>query len=167
MSIKTFWLIFLKILGIWLVIDALDVLPTFVSSLMFFRSEDTSIVMMQIGMALISVAFYLFVLWIFIFKTSWIINVLELDKGFAEERFNSEVKNSTILSIATIVVGGLLLIEALPALCMQIINYFRDIRVFSNSDAAGWIIFHFVRVLIGYWLMTNSKVVINFIEKNK
>ena len=41
MSIKTFWTILLKILGIWLVIDSFVVIPQFFSALFLSMSYNT------------------------------------------------------------------------------------------------------------------------------
>ncbi|MFA5540565.1 MAG: hypothetical protein WC984_02725, partial [Bacteroidales bacterium] len=66
---------------------------------------------------------------------------------------------------ATIVIGGLILVDALPMLCKQIFTFIQQKSVFREDPQFNWVIFYLVKAIIGYLLMTNSKTVINYIDK--
>jgi hypothetical protein len=101
-----------------------------------------------------------------VFNSDWLIDKLKLDKGFQEEKIDINITLKTVLTIATIVLGGLILVDALPMLCKQIIAFMQQQSMLREAPQFSWIIFYFVKALIGYLLMTNSKVVNGFIAKH-
>ena len=108
---------------------------------------------------------YLFILRLFVFKTAWLIDKLHLDKGFDEEKIDLNVQLSTVLTVTTIVIGGLMFVDSLPQFCKQTFVFFQQKNMFRESPTSGWIIFHLVKTILGYLLMTNSKQVVAFIDK--
>jgi len=166
MTIRTFWTIFIKILGIWLVLDSVTVIPQFISTLFYTDPSDTGEgFALSIALLLLTIGVYLFILRLFVFKTSWLIDKLHLDKGFDEEKIDLNVQLSTVLIVSTIVIGGLMFVEGLPQLCKQTFVFFQQKNIFRESPTAGWIIFYLVKTVLGYLLMTNSKQVVAFIVK--
>lgn len=168
MSIRTFWTIFIKILGIWLVLDCFSIIAQGISTVIFTNSDDDLEIFGGILISIMmTLGIYVFILWLFVFKTSWIIDQLNLEKGFTEEKIELNIERSTILNIAIIVIGGLMFINALPEFCMQILNYIQQKNMLIESVSAGWIFFHLVEIIIGYLLMTKSQNVVKFIEKQR
>lgn len=166
MTIKTFWTIFLKILGIWLILDSVTVIPQFFSTLFFLDPNDTAQnFALTAALLVLTIGIYIFILRLFVFKTAWIIDKLNLDKGFNEEKIDINVQLSTIMTVSTIVIGGLLFIDSLPQLCKQTFVFFQEKFVFRESPISEWLIFYLVKTILGYQLMTNSKKVIAFIDK--
>ena len=94
MTIRTFWTILLKILGISLVLRGVDVilnlisiLSSTLSAMSYSDIEYNTLELIGYIAAIFGVVIiYAFILWLFVFKTSWIINKLRLEKGFIEER---------------------------------------------------------------------------------
>ena len=119
MTIKTFWLILLKTLGIILVVSAVSVLANTFSTLSYIYKGDLTSVVYVIVAVIATVLLYFLVLWLFVFKTSWLIDKLSLEKGFDEEKIDLNIRPSTILRIATIVTGGIMVVNNLPFLCKE------------------------------------------------
>ena len=166
MTIRTFWTIFIKILGIWLVLDCVTVIPQFISTLFNTDSNDTGQdFALSIVLLLLTIGSYLFILRLFVFKTAWLIDKLHLNKGFDEEKIDLNIQLSSILTVTTIVIGGLMFVDSLPQLCKQTFVFFQQKNRFSESPTSGWIIFHLAKTILGYLLMTNSKQVVSFIDK--
>lgn len=168
MTIRTFWTILIKILGISLVLSSLTVISQFLAALPFFGNnynDNISGIGLIIGLLFLTIALYILVLWLFVFKTAWLIDKLHLDKGFTEEKIDLNIKQSTVLTIAVIVVGGLIFVDSFPQLCRQIFVFFQQKNIFREDPKSGWIIFQTVKTIIGYLLMTNGSSVIRFIEK--
>ena len=166
MTIRTFWTIFIKILGIWLVLDSVTVIPQFFSTLFYVDPNDTAqSFSLTAALLLLTIGIYIFILRLFVFKTAWLIDKLHLDKGFDEEKIDLNVQLSTVLTVTTIVIGGLMFVDSLPQLCKQTFVFFQQKNMFRESPTSGWIIFHLVKTILGYLLMTNSKQVVAFIEK--
>jgi len=168
MTIRTFWTLFFKILGIWLILSGLTIIPQFITTLAFFgdNSHENLFVTFYISaVLLLTIGIYFVIMKLFVFNSSWLIDKLKLDKGYQEEKLDLNIKLNTILSIATIVIGGLILVNTLPMLCRQIFMFIQLKTVFRQDPQFGWIIFYSVKALIGYLLMTNSNIVINYIAK--
>ena len=166
MTIRTFWTIFIKILGIWLVLGSVTVIPQFfLTSISVGSNKTAENFALVAALLLLTIGIYIFILQLFVFKTSWLIDKLHLDKGFDEEKLDLNVQLSTVLTVTTIVLGGLMFVDSLPQLCKQTFKFFQEGDIFSESPTSGWIIFHFVNTILGYLLMTNSKQVVEFIHK--
>jgi hypothetical protein len=164
MSIKTFWTMLIKILGIWLILRFFSV-----SSSMFLLvpcETPSAQDILGIIVSIVSIlAIYGIILWLFVFKSSWLIDKLRLDKGFTEEKIDLNVQCSTVLTIAVIIIGGIMLIDSVPELCRQIFIFIKQKYSYIESPAFSQIIFTGVKALIGFLLMTNSRTVVNFIDK--
>jgi len=128
-------------------------------------NQDWWNILSTIGLLFLTIGIYIFVLWLFVFKTSWLIDKLKLENGFAEEKLEFNIQLSAIIKIATIVIGGLVFIDSLPQFCRQTFIFFQQKSMLAENESTGWIIFHMVKTVIGYLLMTNSEAVAKFIMK--
>src|ERR1035437_4723471 len=93
MSVRNFWTIFLKVLGIWLVINGVTTIIQFVTS--FFsviagNNNEARTIIYYVLLLIVTIGIYLFILWLFVFKTSWLIDKLHLEKGFKEDRIEGD-----------------------------------------------------------------------------
>lgn len=169
MSVRNFWTVFLKMLGVWLVVGGFTTLTQFISAFSFLANGNGNwwSATYLIGLLLLTIAVYIFVLWLFVFKTSWLIDTLKLEQGFAEEKIEFKIQTSSILTIATIVIGGLVLVDSFPLFCRQVFYFIQQKNQFMEYPSFDLIVLHFVKSLVGYLLMTNSKVVVGFIEKQE
>jgi hypothetical protein len=167
MSVRNFWTVFLKILGIWLVIGGVTTVLQFLSAFSYIGTYNLNSwnILSTIGLLLLTISVYIFALWLFVFKTSWLIDKLQLEKGFQEEKIEFNIQRSSVITIATIVIGGLIFVDSLPQFCRQTFIFFQQKSMLVENPTTGWIIFHFIKTVIGYLLMTNSKYVVRFIEK--
>ena len=168
MTIRTFWNLFIKILGIWLVLSALTVIPQFARMLTFFGTNSEGRLLgigITIGLFLLTIGIYALILRLFIFKTDWLIDKLHLDKGFTEEKLELNIQRSIVLTIATIVIGGIIFVDSFPLFCQQVLLFIQQDNLFRESPKSGWIIFYLVKTILGYLLMTNSQFVVRFIDK--
>lgn len=166
MEIKTFWNIILKGIGLWLLMNCLYIFPqitvTLISS-QFFESWNTLIPELVFG--IIALFVYILIAYLFLFKTSSLISKLGLEKHFTENRIDITVSTNTILKIIVILIGGTILIDSFPNLIREIFQFIQQKELIRNYPNLTWLVLHFIKTLIGYLLMTNSKVVVKFIDK--
>lgn len=166
MKIKTFWSILLKILGIYIVLESISIFPQFFSSVYYIFQNDSSNNTIEILIySCIILGLYVFILWLFVYQTSWLIDKLKLEKGFEEEQINLNAKGATLLNIGIIVIGGLMLVDSLPIFCKSMFEFFQQKSLLRDYPNTGWIIAYFSKALIGYLLMTNSKYLASKIQK--
>jgi len=166
MTIRTFWNILLKILGIYLVVQGVGVIMPYLAvftTTFAMGIEDT---IYYIAITLGILVAYFFILWLFVFKTSWLIDRLDLENGFDEERIDLKGDFSAIMTIAIIVIGGTMLVESVPMLAREFSLYIQRKEIaFQENPSIGWTIFYVVKAMIGYLLMTNSKPIAAFIHR--
>ncbi len=153
-------------MGIWLVLESITVIPRFFISAVFIDSNSTAQdYVLTLAQLFLTIGIYLLVLRLFILKPSWLIDKLHLERGFEENKIDLNIRASTILSITTIVIGGLMFIEGLPELCRQVFEFFQQKTIFRESPTSGWVIFYSIKTVFGYLLMKNSNQVVAFINK--
>ncbi|WP_264523907.1 hypothetical protein [Flavobacterium sp. N502536] len=166
MSIKTFWIILIKILGLILILQAVSIIPEWISSIYFiYENEDNKDLLILIFCILLVLFIFYLISRFFLFKANWIIDKLKLDKGFENNTIELNSSQNKIISIAIIVIGGYMLIQNVPILLQQFFMFFQDKTLFKDYPKSGWIIFYFCKAVIGYLLMTNSFRIAKFIEK--
>jgi hypothetical protein len=120
---------------------------------------------LAIGIVMLAAAIFILILWLLIFKSAWVIEKLNLSKDFDEERFELTMEWSTILTIATIVIGGVIFIDSLPLIIKQSVSFIQQGKPLRSSQESVWILFYLVKTVLGYLLMTNSRFVVNFIGR--
>lgn len=165
MSIRTFWIILIKILGLLLILGALTIIPQWLSSIYaaYQIHDNESFISLLIILVLVLLV-YFFVFRCCIYNTSWIIDKLKLDKGFENETIELKSNANKIISIAIIVIGGMMLVENIPIFLRQIFVFFQQDTLFKDYPESVWMIFNFVKAIIGYLLMTNSFRIARFIN---
>lgn len=167
MLIKTFWKILIKIIGLWILFGCISVVPQFFSTLSFTNGNLNIQSLLLIWLMLFaSIIVYILVIRLFLFKTDWIIEKLKLDKNFTEERIDLNIQSSTVLTIAIIIIGGLILIECLPSFCSRLFDFFQQKSLLKEYHDTSWLIYYFLKIIIGYLLLTNGKNLTKYIERN-
>jgi tellurite resistance protein TehA-like permease len=145
-------------------VSAVTQLISTLASFPLLYRDDIAYFIFYIAVLLGVIVAYFFVLWLFVYKTAWLIDKLDLENGFDEERIDLKNDFSSIVSIAIIVIGGIMLIDSLPLLCREIFTYYQEKSIrFIESQSIGWIISDLIKTVIGYLLMTNSKHITAFI----
>jgi lysylphosphatidylglycerol synthetase-like protein (DUF2156 family) len=166
MLIKTFWKILIKIIGLWLLFSCISVIPQFFSTLSFTNGDLNIESLLLIWLMLFAtIIIYIIIVRLFLFKTDWIVEKLKLEKNFTEERIDMNIKSSTVLTIAIIVIGGLIITESLPNFCSTLFDFLRQKNLLKDYQDTSWLIFHFCKIIIGYLLLTNGKNLVKYIEK--
>ena len=166
MLIDTFWKLLLKIIGLWLLFSCISIVPQFLSTISFANGsiDFQSLLLLWLGLFSV-IAFFIITIGLFLFKTTWIIEKLKLNHNFKEERIDLTIKSTTVLTIAIIIVGALILIESLTVFCSDLITFWQQKEFLKDYPRSGWLIYHFIKIIIGYVLLTNAKNFTKFIEK--
>jgi len=169
MTPRSFWAILIKILGIYILIESVTSIPQFLGTVYLYSTQSNGVnsVMELTALSILFIIIYLLILRSIFFKTDWIIDKLKLDQGFENERFEFNMHRSIILKIAIMVIGGLLVINNFPPLCEYTFNCFRKSDTFGGFDKnpeTRYVILYFIRTLAGYFMLTCSRLLVNFFE---
>ncbi|KQS47413.1 hypothetical protein ASG38_08155 [Flavobacterium sp. Leaf359] len=128
-------------------------------------SIDFQSLLLLLVMSCTTIIILVIIIWLFLFKTGWIIERLKLKDNFKEERIDITIKSTTVLTISIIIIGALILIESLPSFCSTLITFLQQKELLKDYPQTGWLIYHFIKIIIGYLLLTNAKNFTKFIEK--
>jgi len=180
MTIRSFWTILVKLLGVYVILQALIAIPSMLLNL----SSAISMISMEanngrvagggifvyFAYLILIIGIYGLILWACLAKTDWIIDKLKLDKGFAEDRFEISMHRSSILKIVIILIGGLTLMDSVPALCRYIYSCLQQSTVyfgFKRNPDSVYLLLNLVRTIIGFFMVTSSRLIVNFIEAKR
>jgi hypothetical protein len=171
MTPRSFWTILIKILGIWFLLDSLQIIYSYLTYIPLLSDASAlSAIITALGMTTLIIVIYLLVLYLCLFRTEWIIDKLKLDKGFIEEKFELNIHRSSIYSISIIVIGGFVLIRSFPQLIRQLLIYFQQgslPRDYSSNPTWSFILLNFIETIIGIYFVTSSGSIASFIEKHR
>lgn len=168
MTPKTLWQILIKVMGIWLIFEGLAFIPQVLTSLVFLYNQSSNQnVFIILSLSVVTVAFYFFILWSFLFRTDNIIRLLRLEKGFTEETISFNIHRSNVLKIIVILIGGLIIIDSLPQLFRQSLSFFRYTGFSIQNPASSLFAFYLVKLFIGVFLVSCSRLIVNLIERQR
>ena len=166
MQIKTFWTILIKIIGLWILLNCISIIPQFFTTLSFTNGSLNLESLLLIWLMLFgSIFIYFLIIRVFLFKTNWIIEKLKLENNFTEERIDLKIKSSTVLTIAIIVFGGMILVDSLPSFFSRLFDFFQQKSLLKDYNHTSLLIYYFIKIIIGYLLLTNGKNLTKYIEK--
>jgi hypothetical protein len=169
MTPKTFFTIILKIIGLFFIRDLLLSLPQLVSFILYLKNGETLEAVWNLISAGIFILLELLICYYLIFKTYWIMHKLKLTEGFDQEVIPLNMHRSTILSIAIILIGGLILLDEIPNLCRRVFTYIEERRVnYSEiNKEVPYIVLSVVKIIIGILILTENRHIVSLIEKSK
>ncbi len=123
MTPKTLFTIIIKIFGLWVIFSILEIIPQVLATLpMFIANGGININSSLIIMILIPI-FYILIIWLLLFKSELIISYLSLDQHFEQDQLQFHFSAAEILRVVILIIGGLLILEAIPKLIEQGLNY--------------------------------------------
>ena len=163
MSVKSFWLLVLKLIGIYLSLSFFEFCVFIFSQLINFRENDFLLIGAYFG----AFVLYFSVIYCFLFKTSTLIKWFRLEKDFDTNTISCEFSTTSIIRLAVIIVGGLMFIDNFVSLISNLMTFFQQEMVFKNYSKSQLLLFVFIKTVIGYLLITNNAFVTRLIEKQQ
>jgi hypothetical protein len=170
MTPRTLWTIILKIFGLYVLIQALYIVLQLFVLLIGLAGQQNTTLWQALAYVLFSVGLYLMVVYISLFKTDLVINKLKLDTAIEEEKIEINIHRSSILTIVILLSGILMFADSAPTLLKELYSYFaviNDYVHFKNYPRAGMIIVEFLKTAFAIFMMTSSRLIVNFIERKR
>lgn len=166
MKLNTFWKIVLKSIGLWLLINCVWVIPQFMSTLNFINGEvDWNNLILIWLICFVTLIAYILATRLFLYKTDWLVKILQLDKNFAEDSIHLQLDPKSILSITVTLIGGVYFMKSFPSLANSIFEFARQKELLRDYLDLGWMIYFFCSSVIGFLVMTNGKNISNHLWK--
>jgi hypothetical protein len=167
MTPRSLFNIILKVLGIFFIKDFLVLIPQLLWGVYYLtqpgsRNEGIWTILTTFLILIV----YWFIFYYLIFKTELIIDQLNLDKGFNQTEIPLNIHRSTILSISIIVIGGTLIVDAVPDFCRQLFLFFQEKRMTRGltNPNISYTVTYGVKIVLGIALLIGQRSIVNFIE---
>jgi hypothetical protein len=174
MTPRSLFIIILRVAGILSLKGLLIAVPQLISTvLMLFRGYSGYSIadgLFLIVISLLTVAVYLAISYILIFKAHVLVTKFGLDQHFTEPILNLNISISSILRIAIIVTGFLILVDEIPEFCRLVFFNLQKQRYLSyEENSTNWspVVFSGVKILIGLLIIGERKRILQFLEKSQ
>lgn len=162
MSTRVIWIIIVRVLGLMLLIDLFNLIPSSAIGSIYNPSVDTILPFT------LTIAFFLSFIRLIFVKTEWIISKLKLNANIENERLEGTIDKNSIYTLAIIIVGGILLIDAISNIAYEVTSYINTRRFIESymddsSINSAYLVFYGVKAAIGYLLIANVQKVLKYI----
>ena len=166
MNIDSLWKTIIKLFGIWFLIDCLSTIPQFNQNLFYVNGTfDTIAFIYTLLFLIVNLLLYILIVRLLIFKSDWIIKKLKLNQNYTETKIDLNIKSSTIITISIIIIGGITLIDSIPRLFSELFGFLQQKMLMKDYPKFNLIILHLLKSILGYLLITKSKKITKYIEK--
>jgi hypothetical protein len=131
MTAKSLFLIILKVIGILFLRDFLVEVPQFISMIsMTVNGYDSAL--SPLFAILLSVGIFGYLAYLLLFRTEWLIEKLNLLSGIDEDVFSFHLHRSATLTIVVLIIGAMMVVDAVPLLVRQLLLLFQYARIQSG-----------------------------------
>lgn len=165
---RTLFQIVLKVLGIFFLRDAVYVLPRLLTLLagLYSRQPEETFNGNAIYLVVES-AIALVMPLLLLFKTDFVIDRLRLDAGLLEQTIPVNVHRSTVVSLAVLITGGLITINAAPELAGSTLDYITSSS--RGYEARTWTIIAYpaLRFILGLLIIGYNQQLTLWLEQRR
>jgi len=172
MSPKSLFIIITKIFGLLLLLNILLIFPKFLNTIDFaIHSGSNAEIIYQLFFTVSIFFVYFLILRHILFKTGKVVEKLELDKGFQEEKFGMNFHKSDIIKVCIIIIGGFIFTQSIVSLILNIYlliqskyDFFGVAPLTTHQFNTLSFAHDILMVLIAYYFLTNYNSITNWIE---
>ena len=162
MTKKDFFILIIKLFGLLSIVTSLfSVLPGNIS---FALTDIDAFTLMWV---ILTVLIVIGLFTLLIFKSAKIVQILQLDKGFDDERIElGNLKSADIIKIGTFIIGGILILNNIPVFLSHTLFAFKGNVVGQTYETNGkfyWVVSG-LNILLGYLLITNYSFVAKILK---
>lgn len=169
MNVKGVLSIVIKVLGLFMIPQLFSQINLFIRSWEIFSLQSDLLYnnVAYVGFTFASLALYILVLRLLIFKTDVLIKQITSDEDLENEFSSFTIHKSSVLTICVIVIGGVTLLNEIPNFIKDIYLYKVESNNFSDNSPGHFqfVVLSGVKVALGFYLMYNSRFIVNWIEK--
>ena len=150
MTPRSFWIILFRIIGLLIIINSFIQIPSLIP---FLGGINADSVLYLAVMLILLVAILYLVYHFLIVNNLKIIDILGLDKGFTEDIFQLNLNGSSVIQLAVILIGGMVLIQNFP---LVINSIFTNVKIsdysvdYDSSVGFIWPIYNICMSILGY-----------------
>lgn len=164
--------IILKIAGLYLIQEILFAIPPVVREVGIAFSFSAGTGLFTLTAAFMQLIIFLGLVYLLLFQTGWIIRKLQLTRELGQEPLPLHLHRSSVLVIAILIAGLVILAISVPKLIHAIYNWTEFLEARKLDFAPdhfdySHLITSLSSFLIGLLFLGNHKLIIQFIEANR
>jgi hypothetical protein len=171
MSPRTLFIIILRVLGILSLKELFTAIPQLISTVaLYFEGYSISGGLFMVVISLLTVVLFLWISYILIFKADYLVSNFGLDQNFTESTLNLNINSSSVLRIAIIVTGTLLLIYEIPEFCRIAYSLLQERHIsFLRDGSPDWspAVYSGVKIILALLIIGERNRILQFLEKPK
>jgi hypothetical protein len=131
----------------------------------WYLVEKNEILLVFIISIAVAFGLFLLVLRYMVLQPTILIERFKLTSHFEEESLQISSDKTSMIQIALIILGGLTLLDGIPGFARTFISMMRDELFFNESPHLPDLIQNFVRMVIGFLLVSRSQGIAKWIEQ--
>lgn len=164
MKITSFWIVLMRLIGLYFLFSLIVIAITSATFLIAGGGGQKALYYFIFG--LILVLGLAILCWKFlILRPDILIQKFKLTTQFEEEEFRFPVKNSNLIKIGLIVLGGLTMIDGLTGLLNALTGLMQGDFFFTESPEMPAFIQHLAYLILGYFLVFKNSAITGWIER--
>jgi hypothetical protein len=170
MTPRSLFNIILKTVGIFFLKDLVVAIPQIAQVLIQAVPDfgDDNLVIFTSIFAALQLFVYGGFCFYLLFRTDYVIKKLKLEDGFDQDSIVLNIHRSTVLSIAIIIIGSLLILDSVPYLLRSIYVYMEEKRLMQyEKPGFSQMIIYCSKIIAGLILIGNHRLLVNYIERKR
>lgn len=167
MTPRNLFNIILKVFGLFFLREMVITLPQLATHLLLLPDYVSGQGILTLTLTFIILAYYAMLVYFLVFRTDYVLDKLKLDQGFSQEEFAFNFSTNKVLTIALLVIAGIILLYEVPNLCRELTIYFQDRGILDvyNEPDFSYMIVSGVKIVIALLLIGERNRIIALIEK--
>ena len=134
MTTGILWKLLLKTMGIWVIMICIgNIISYFIQLFSMYSSwESNYLYLYVIVLIALNTGLIFLVIHYYMVRTDFIIEKLNLNHGFDEEKIDINISEQTFIALVISIIGGIKFIEALPVEFKDVFTVFQDEHIFRE-----------------------------------
>jgi hypothetical protein len=169
MSPRTLFIIVLRILGILVIKEIIYAIPQLVSTVISFFTDSPMLGFLMVIVSLLTFALYLWLAYTLVYKADRLVTKFALTENFSEPVLDLNFSTNTVLRIAIIVTGMVVLIDEVPEFCRLFYRTLqqREISILYSTTESDWspLVSSGVKIILGLLLIGERKRILEMFYK--
>lgn len=167
MSVRSLFDVILKVLGIFFIRDILEAFSRSLSVLVYFpQYSSEKEAFFNLGVTIPPLVLYTLFCWLLIFRTQNLMRFLRIEKNVGEEPVSLDIQRSTVLTVAVVLTGGLLLVNEIPEFFRLAVYYYQERILYDRMVRPdfSYPVMSLIKILIGLALIIWHTPFVHLIE---
>ncbi len=168
MEVRSLFNVIIKIIGIFFIKDILEAFSRILSILVYLPQYSTENEgYFNLGIAIPPLVLYGLFVYVLIFRTNSVIQVLKLDKNISQQQVTLPIDRTIIFKLAIIIIGGYMLINELAEFFRLATYYVQERKLYARMARpdVSYLATSAAKIIFALGLLFWNKRIVTLLEK--